>query len=352
MESVRLYLDRLPRKQTDKSFYRQVEPNQTIVIYDRKLLGHVPGFRQWLLQFPYVFAVRSGESLKSVEAFNGFLSKVHRKVGGQANPSWTVLAIGGGSVGDFAGFFASVYKRGLKLVHLPTTWLAAIDSSHGGKTGLNFQGAKNQIGTFYPAEATVMVRSVLMALPQKQLVDALGELLKIAIIDGSPWVKKMRLDRRSTSSLAREVWKHLKPAVEAKLKVVRRDPLEKNGERYRLNLGHTFGHVIEGATGTSHGISVWLGLQFAIELSLEEGILDPKRGAELLTWIAKQSSMPVIPRPRLHKLAVSKLISNDKKRAGLNKVRFVFVKGLGKTEVREISIERLLTAAKENGWLR
>jgi 3-dehydroquinate synthase len=352
MESVRLYLERLPRKQTDKSFYRQVEPNQTIVIYDRRLPDHVPGFRQWLLQFPYVFAVRSGESLKSVEAFNGFLSKVHRKVGGQANPSWTVLAIGGGSVGDFAGFFASVYKRGLKLVHLPTTWLAALDSSHGGKTGLNFQGAKNQIGTFYPAGATVMVRSVLMALPQQQLRDALGELLKIAIIDGSPWVKKMRLDRRSTPSLAREVWKYLKPAVEAKLKVVRRDPLEKMGERYRLNLGHTFGHVVEGATGASHGISVWLGLQFAIELSLEEGILDRKRGAELLTWLAKQSAMPMIPRPRLKKQTVSKLIRADKKRAGPNEVRFVFVKGLGQTEVRKISIERLLTAAKENGWLR
>ncbi|MBN8539853.1 MAG: 3-dehydroquinate synthase [Deltaproteobacteria bacterium] len=352
MESVRLYLDRLPRKKIDKSFYRQVEPNQTIVIYDRRLPEHVPGFSQWLLQFPYVFAVRSGESLKSVEAFNGFLSKVHRKVGGHANPSWTVLAIGGGSVGDFAGFFASVYKRGLKLVHLPTTWLAALDSSHGGKTGLNFQGAKNQIGTFYPADATVMVRSVLMALPQKHLLDALGELLKIAIIDGSPWVKKMRLDRGSASALAREVWKFLKPAVEAKLKVVRRDPLEKTGERHRLNLGHTFGHVIEGATGTSHGISVWLGLQFAIELSLEEGILNPKRGAELLTWLAKQSAMGLVQRPRLKRQTARRLIKTDKKRTGSDKVRFVFVKGLGQTEVREISIERLLLAAKENGWFR
>lgn len=352
MESVRLYLNRLPRKQTDKSFYRKVNPDQTIVIYDRRLPEHVPGFRQWLTQFPYVFAVRSGESLKSVDAFNGFLSKVHRKVGGEANPSWTVLAIGGGSVGDFAGFFASVYKRGLKLVHLPTTWLAAIDSSHGGKTGLNFQGAKNQIGTFYPADATVMVRSVLMALPQAQLLDALGELLKIAIIDGKPWTKKMRLKHSSTAQLAREVWKFLKPAVEAKMKVVRQDPLEKSGERYRLNLGHTFGHVIEGATGATHGMSVWLGLQFAIELSLEEGILDPKRGAELLTWLAKQSAMPVVQRPRLKKQIASKLIKTDKKRSGVDEVKFVFIKGLGKTEVRKISIDRLLSAAKENGWLR
>lgn len=352
MESVRLYLNRLPRKQTDKSFYRQVDPEQTIVIFDRRLPEHVPGFRQWLAQFPYVFAVRSGESLKSVDAFNGFLSKVHREVGGLANPSWTVLAIGGGSVGDFAGFFASVYKRGLKLVHLPTTWLAAIDSSHGGKTGLNIQGAKNQIGTFYPANATVMVRSVLMALPKPQLTDALGELVKIAIIDGKPWAKKMRLKNASTPGLAREVWKWLRPAVEAKMKIVRRDPLEKNGERYRLNLGHTFGHVIEGATGTSHGLSVWMGLQFAIEVSLEEGILDPKRGAELLTWLAKQSAMPVIKRPRLKKQVASKLLKADKKRSNNEEVNFVFVSGLGKTEVRKISILRLLAAAKENGWLR
>lgn len=352
MESVRHYLNHLPRKQTDKSFYRQVKPDQTIVIYDRSLPEHVPGFRRWLAQFPYAFAVRSGESLKSVDAFNGFLSKVHRKVGGEANPDWTVLAIGGGSIGDFAGFFASVYKRGLKLVHLPTTWLAALDSSHGGKTGLNFQGAKNQIGSFYPANATVMVRSVLMALPRAQLVDALGELLKIAIIDGRPWAKKMRLKNASTALLAREVWKSLKPAVEAKMKIVRRDPLEKTGERYRLNLGHTFGHVIEGATGTSHGKSVWLGLQFAIELSLEDGILTPKRGAELLTWLAKQSAMPTVQRPRLKKQTANKLLRTDKKRAGSDEVRFVFIKGLGKTEVRKVSVARLLNAAKENGWLR
>lgn len=352
METVRLYLDRLPKNKTDKQFYRHVDPKQSIVIYDRRLPDLVPGFKMWLSQFPHVFPVRAGESLKSVDAFNSFLSRVHKKVGGNANPNWTVLAIGGGSVGDFAGFFASVYKRGLKLVHMPTTWLAALDSSHGGKTGLNFAGAKNQIGTFYSAQATVMVRSVLMALPEKQLTDALGELLKIAVIDGGSWIRNLELTNRSTSRLASDVWRALAPAVNAKMKVVRRDPFEKTGERYRLNLGHTFGHVIESLTGLSHGRSVLLGLQFAIELSLDEGTLAPGRGAELVSWLAKQSAIQTIGRPRLSKDKATRILKMDKKRSGKDEISFVLIEGLGKTKIKKISVERILNAAIANGWFR
>ncbi len=180
----------------------------------------------------------------------------------------------------------------------------------------------------------------------------MGELLKIAIIDGGSWARKLNLNSASTSRLGNEIWRALAPAVEAKMKVVRRDPLEKNGERYRLNLGHTFGHVIEGATGVSHGVSVWLGLQFAIELSLEEGQLDPKNGAKLLTWIGRQRALESLKRYRVSKSTALKLLNADKKRTGENQVNFVFVNGLGRTKVKRVSVGRLLQAAKENGWLR
>lgn len=354
METIQRYLDRLPRARKP-----DFDPETTIVIFDRKLMTAVPGFKTWVAAFPYRFPVRSGESLKSFSSFQQTLTKIHRKVGDKAGPKWTVLAVGGGSVGDFAGFFASVYKRGLRLVHMPTTWLAAIDSSHGGKTGLNFLGAKNQVGTFYPSEMTVMVKSILLSLPEKQIRDALGELIKIAVIDGGPWVKRLRIGKQrigknELKKTARLIWKVLPFAVEAKMKIVRRDPKEKTGVRHVLNLGHTFGHVIESLTGRSHGESIWLGFLFAVEFSLAEGYLKLREAQVLNDWLKLQNGqLNGIGKSQI-KLKTSdarKHILQDKKRSGSN-VRFVFVRGLGKTKIAPVSVEKILKAARQNGWLK
>ncbi len=362
METVQLYLDRLPRVRKP-----DFDPDTTIVIFDRKLLTAVPGFKTWIAAFPHRFPVRSGESLKSFSSFEQTLTRIHKAVGDKAGPRWTVLAIGGGSVGDFAGFFASVYKRGLKLVHMPTTWLAAIDSSHGGKTGLNFGGAKNQIGTFYPSDMTVMVKSILLSLPPKQVLDAFGELIKIAVIDGGPWVKRLRLGgaqgrHQGCLKMALMLWKALPDAVEAKMKIVRRDPKEQTGVRHVLNLGHTFGHVIESLTGRSHGESIWLGFLFAVEFSLAEGYLKLREAEALNEWLKLQSA----PLQKIQKTQIKiktaearKRLLQDKKRVTgsarqnvQDEVRFVFVRGLGKTAVAPVSVEKILKVAKQNGWLK
>ncbi len=363
METIQLYLDRLPRARKP-----DFDPETTIVIFDRKLMTAVPGFKPWVTAFPYRFPVRSGEGLKSFSSFQQTLTKIHKKVGDKAGPKWTVLAIGGGSVGDFAGFFASVYKRGLRLVHMPTTWLAAIDSSHGGKTGLNFGGAKNQIGTFYPSEMTVMVKSILLSLPRKQVLDAFGELIKIAVIDGGSWAKRLRLGRgtngsRAVRSTALLLWKALPFAVEAKMKTVRRDPKEKTGVRQVLNLGHTFGHVIESVTGRSHGESIWLGFLFAIEFSLAEGYLKMREAELLNDWLKLQSEpLKSIKKSqiKIKTAEARKRLLQDKKRTSgsgrkqknNDEVRFVFVRGLGKTVVEPVSVEKILKVARQNGWLK
>lgn len=362
MSTSRLFLDRLPPA---KNLARKLdfETQSTIVIFDQRLLRAVPGFKSWVADFPYRFPVRSGESLKSFESFHSVLAKVHKKVGGKAGPKWTVLAVGGGSVGDFAGFFASVYKRGLRLVHIPTTWLAAIDSSHGGKTGLNFEGAKNQIGTFYPSEKTVMVKSILQSLPPAHVRDAIGELLKIAVIDGGAWAKKLRLGKeaRETSEIVQTMWRVLPSAVEAKMKIVRRDPNEAKGIRHVLNLGHTFGHVIESLTGKSHGESVWLGFLFALEFSIAEGYLKARESALLNDWLKLQMAAWAISRDRrqLSTSAVRRNLLQDKKRVAgrgqrraTEKVRFVFIRGFGRTVIQPVPVERVLAFGQQNGWLK
>jgi 3-dehydroquinate synthase len=345
-----------------------LDPRTTILIFDQRLMSVIPGFQLWTAEYSHRFAVSSGESLKSLETFHSVLTKVHKKVGELANAKWTVLAIGGGSVGDFAGFFASVYKRGLRLVHIPTTWLAAIDSSHGGKTGLNFGGAKNQLGTFYPSEKTYLVRSILLGLAPAQARDAIGELVKIAVIDGGPWAKSLRLGQnaRRSNKFVSYLWRVLPQAIEAKMKIVRRDPRETKGARMILNLGHTFGHVIESLTGKSHGESVWLGFLFALEFSIAEGYLKAREASVLSDWLRLQtldSNQQIFLSKKkglagMTSKSVKRVLKQDKKRALGNgkssqvpQVRFVFVKGFGRTVVRAVTVDKLVAFAKLNGWI-
>lgn len=322
----------------------------TVVIYDRKLVAHVPGLRSWLKSYPHAFPVSAGESLKSLESFSKTAVKIHRSIGDKASREWTVLAMGGGSVGDFAGFFASVYKRGLKLVHVPTTWLAALDSSHGGKTALNLGGAKNQIGTFYPASETVLVRPILMALPHSNLRDGMGEFAKIALIDGRAWTKGLRKPGVASSD-SQWLWRHLPSAIESKLRVVRRDPLETRGDRQILNLGHTFGHVLEAKLGISHGASVGYGLLFAIDLSESLGDLTPKAAAALREWLSG-FGISERPKTKIPQKIARDLLLRDKKRDQKNLIWFILVKGPGRVVRKRLDVDLVLEIAQETGWTR
>lgn len=251
------------------------EPTSTLVIFDRRLETVSPAFRRWVRQFPYRYAVSSGEKLKQLRQFPVHFENIAEIAAPLTPRSMTVVAVGGGSVGDFAGFFASVYKRGVSLVHIPSTWLAAIDSSHGGKTALNNGRTKNQLGTFYPASQVLLERELLESQPSQRIQDGMGELGKIAIIDGGTWVRQLEASRLRGADL---LWKFLKPAIQAKMKIVSRDPREQTGTRQILNLGHTVGHVFEAHYGWSHGHAVAQGLFFALDFALQRGDLSPREG--------------------------------------------------------------------------
>jgi 3-dehydroquinate synthase len=313
----------------------RTKPELAILIYDRIFEKSAAEF---LSHFPFKFAVTSGESLKTIESFSSFCERLSRSGFDLPARQITVVAMGGGSVGDFAGFFASVYKRGVRLVHLPTTWLAAIDSAHGGKTALNVGGAKNQIGTFYPAASTCLVRSILESSGDRQVVDAFGELVKIAIIDGGAWVDALESSRLHGSAL---LWKFLKPAVESKMKIVRRDPREEKGLRQVLNFGHTLGHVLAAITQ---------GLFFALEFSHQRRLLKDASFERAMSLMAGLGLVPNPPAKALSAGDLTRALLTDKKREAAGSVTFVFLRDFGRCERKSIPVTEIVAEARRQGW--
>ncbi len=182
-----------------------------------------------------------------------------------------IVALGGGVVGDIAGFAASIYMRGIRYVQVPTTLLAQVDSSVGGKTGINHPGGKNLIGAFHQPSAVISDTETLRTLPPRELSAGLAEVLKHGLLADRDYFERMsgrnRIDARARCSLHWPM--RSSGSCEIKASVVARDEREA-GERALLNLGHTFGHAIEAMTGYSrwlHGEAVGCGLVLAAELS-------------------------------------------------------------------------------------
>lgn len=216
--------------------------------------------------------VRAGEGLKSLVRMDELAEKV---LSLRATRPLTLIAVGGGSVGDAVGFLASVLWRGVNLWHVPTTLLAMVDSAHGGKTAVNLSGAKNQLGTFYTADRVVIVKQVLEALPGAQRIQGLTELIKgfwLGDEEGLERLDQIGSDRVASAPFADigdELLALLERAIEVKRRVVREDPFETLGVRTILNLGHTAAHALELEMGASHGLAVAWGMAAAAHLSLE-----------------------------------------------------------------------------------
>jgi len=381
-----LFFDRLDRSAT-QSLSELCDVSQSVVIIDRKVWDSIQAAanssgRTWLKKFPVVLKVQAGEQLKSISAFQRILTQIDRNVGDRVARSWTIVAIGGGSVGDFAGFLASVYKRGLSLIHVPSTWLAAVDSAHGGKTALNGLGAKNQIGTFYPAKAVLLIKEILAFQKDLHVRSAMGGVAKAALLSGSrsdsesgsgssgsvfaSLVKSMDVSRSKNPNDQIAVqrrtdlmWSALPSAIDIKMSYVDRDPFERTGERFALNLGHTFGHCLESHARVPHGLAVGAGLRFMLDVSLDQKSLSRQAHAqfnqlldqldvpsqlEAQTWLKK--------RPWNRKILV-RLLAQDKKAIGTDRViRFVVLEGFGRTSVRFLTAEELVAIAHRFGWIK
>jgi 3-dehydroquinate synthase len=271
-----------------------------------------------------------GEQHKTLQTAGWVLDAL---AGKKMNRDATVLALGGGVVGDIAGFAAACYQRGIGYVQIPTTLLAQVDSSVGGKTGVNHSGGKNLIGAFYQPIGVIADTDTLATLPDRELRAGVAEVIKY----GCVWDPLLFdwLDHNMAKLLARDVGAltyAIARSCEIKATVVAKDEREQN-LRAILNFGHTFGHAIEASTGFTtylHGEAVALGMLIAANLSHRLGLID---GAILdrVRDILRKAGLPT-DAPRVGAAKALELMQMDKKvLAGA--LRLVLVEKLGRAIV-------------------
>ena len=200
-------------------------------------------------------ATEKNKNLETVQQIYTFFQE------NNVNRATTIIGIGGGITTDIAGFAAATYMRGCRLVLVPTTLLAMIDASIGGKSAVNFQNTKNNIGTFYPAEKIIVNLDFLNSLSENEMQNGITEIIKTALIKESSLVEKL-LNREDLKEI-------IKQTIELKLSICQLD-LHDKGERRLLNLGHTFGHIIEVLSNyeISHGNAVAIGIRLVVKISL------------------------------------------------------------------------------------
>ena len=274
------------------------------------------------------------ENLKSFKKANLLAESLLQN---KFNRSDSVIALGGGIIGDFAGFVASILKRGINFINLPSTLLSQVDSSIGGKTAVNSREGKNLIGSFHQPKLVISELALLKSLPRRELVSGFAEILKYSLIKDKKffnWIKK-----NSKSILEERNLKILKDAITRscrnKIYFVTRDEKE-TGERMLLNFGHTFAHGIEAASNFSkkinHGEAVLIGMLLATKLSVMKGLCSNSVLKEI-EKIYKTNNLPYALSKYFKKKDFNKIVNymiNDKKNND-SRISLILLKGIGKT---------------------
>ena len=259
-----------------------------------------------------------------------------------------IVAFGGGVIGDLAGFIASIYKRGVPYIQVPTTLLAQVDSSIGGKTAVDLNQGKNLVGTFYQPRLVFSDCNILMTLHKRQIQSALAEVIKYGIIKDALLFAYLEKSYKDILDLKRPALEFIvMRASRIKAGIVEQDEREEKGIRTILNFGHTIGHAIEAAArykGYNHGEAVALGMLVASDISKELNLIN-NATAKRIENLRAAVGLPV----KIAKIPLGEIIKmhyHDKKFIGPEN-KFVLVKGIGKTKVvKNIPIKIIRQALK------
>ncbi len=216
----------------------------------------------------HLILIPDGEQAKQWEEVEKLLLTFREK---DIDRGCAVLALGGGTVGDPVGFAASIYLRGVPYIQVPTTLLSQVDSAHGGKTGINFAGYKNQVGSNTHPIAIVLEPRFLAALPEARIVDGLGEIVKAGLISDTSILKALSRMERGALDFPLLIRK----TVAVKRWYVKKDP-EETGLRQMLNFGHTVGHAIEAKHHITHGTAVIIGMLAELRATIAMGYTKPE----------------------------------------------------------------------------
>ncbi len=251
-----------------------------------------------------------------------------------------VIALGGGVVGDLAGFAASILRRGVRVVQLPTSLLAQVDSSVGGKTGIDTTQGKNLIGTFHQPSLVLADISLLSTLSAREFRAGYAEVVKYGLLGDAPffaWLEENWGEIFAAPGAARR--RAVETSVRAKAAIVAADEREESGTRALLNLGHTFGHALEAYAGYSdrllHGEAIAIGMRLAFTFSVECGLCPPDDAARVerhFTAVGLPVKIAAVPGAKPAPDALLRLMAQDKKVKG-GKLALVLVRGIGRAFV-------------------
>jgi 3-dehydroquinate synthase len=287
---------------------------------------------------PFACTIPDGEQHKTLPTVAGLYEQF---LAGRLDRSGTVLALGGGVTGDVVGFAAASYMRGVRFVSVPTTLLAMVDASVGGKTGVDLPQGKNLVGAFKQPALVVVDPTVLATLPPQEIRSGLAEVIKHGIIGDPDLFAELeaRIDytqRKPHSAALRGLGirsTHIARALGVKIKIVEKDPFEK-GRRAVLNLGHTVGHALEKLSGFGlrHGAAVGIGMVAAAQIAVKLGRADPALAGRIEALLAAWG-LPVRC-PPLNADAIWEAMAHDKKRQGRG-LRWVLPRAIGEVEIVE-----------------
>lgn len=302
----------------------------TMLVVDRSIY---PKLKERLPDVP-VFTIMPGEYSKSVRVATLFYRWLQEQ---GATRRTFIVGVGGGSICDLAGFVASTYMRGIGLGLVPTTLLAQVDASLGGKNALNLYGFKNIVGTFYQPEFSLLDYSLLQSLSSEEINGGLAELIKHSMITDAE--RFAYFDEHATHLQKLEepyLSETISWSLRLKARLVEEDEFDR-GVRRKLNFGHTWGHAVEGITNLHHGYAVAMGMVFATKLAVHRGLCDESLVTQLEALL-KKYSLPthtdVLP------WVVFKAMQKDKKREG-ESINFILPHKVGEVTIERISFQEL-----------
>jgi len=295
------------------------------------------GFRPMLITIP------AGEKSKTLKQAGAICEQM---IAAGLDRQSFVVALGGGMIGDISGFVAAIYHRGIPHVQIPTTLLAMVDSSIGGKTGVDTRDGKNLIGAFHQPSLVIDDLDVLKTLPRRQFNQGFAEIIKHAVIADT---KMFRLLQSWKTGAAPALQRLIKRNIQIKSRIVAKDERDRTGQRALLNFGHTVGHAIERAGNYRkflHGEAVSLGIVAACAISVKRAVLLPDQRAAIVDLL-ERFGLPTRLPPNFPRKKIFDAIRFDKKFEG-GKVRFVVIPRIGTARItNDVTLNDIHEAVKQ-----
>lgn len=335
MKTLRIKNSRICIGESYRSLDDYLPEKQVIVITDENVYEHYACF---ISQYEYI-VIPSGEAAKTWKSIEYIVNELLER---EADRNTFLIGMGGGVVTDITGFVASVFMRGIGFGFVATSLLAQVDASLGGKNGINFHRYKNILGSFNAPEFVICDAELLKTLPKREIQSGFGEIIKHALIKDADLFAYLAKNAEVLLQLQPANMQHvIFEAVQIKAAVVEED-WEEQGERKKLNFGHTLGHAIENNSQLTHGEAVAAGMYFAAQWSVRKGYLH-KDNWEKIGALLQRFSLPTA-----HSIATQHLttfVQKDKKKQG-TAIDFVFLKQIGEAHLVSVPMQELLDFIK------